>query len=63
MKNNAIENITEKIIKGLEFSFYKLVKEKQKNNEYLIFSYDGKIVKVKASDIKLTKKQYICKSL
>ena len=63
MKNNTIEDIREKIIKGLEISFHKLVKEKQKNNQYLIFSYDGKIVKVKASNIKLSKKNSFDKYL
>ena len=43
--------IREKILKGLEISFEKSVKEKAKNDEELIFEENGKIVKIKAKDI------------
>ena len=43
--------IREKILKGLEISFEKLVKEKAKNDEELVFSENGEIVRVKAKDI------------
>lgn len=38
---------------GLDLSFKKLVKAKQQNNDELAFSKNGKIVKIKARDIKL----------
>ena len=45
------DSIGEKILKGLEISFEKLVKEKAKSDEDLIFSENGEIVRVKAKDI------------
>jgi len=43
--------IREKILKGLQISFEKLVKEKAKNDEDLIFSENGEIIRVKAKEI------------
>ena len=43
--------IREKILKGLEISFERLVKEKAKNDEELVFSENGEIVRIKAKDI------------
>ena len=45
------DSIIEKIHKGLQISFEKLVKEKAKNDEDLIFSENGEIIRVKAKDI------------
>ena len=45
------DSIIEKILKGLEISFEKLVKEKAKNDEELVFSENGEIVRIKAKDI------------
>ena len=45
------EILTEKILKGIQISFEKLVKEKAKNDEELIFEENGKIVRIKAKDI------------
>ncbi len=47
------EKLKEQISKGLDLSFKKLVKQKQAENEVLIFFENGKIIKVKASDIKV----------
>jgi hypothetical protein len=44
--------LTKKIAKGLKLSFKRLVLSKQKTNSILAFSQDGKIVKIKARDIK-----------
>jgi len=49
MKNNDIKN---KILSGLELTFKKLVNSKSKNDGYLIYSKDGKIIKVRARDLK-----------
>jgi len=43
--------LREKILKGIQISFEKLVKEKAKNDEELIFSENGEIVRIKAKDI------------
>ena len=45
------DSIIEKIHKGLHISFEKLVKEKAKNDEELVFSENGEIVRIKAKDI------------
>jgi hypothetical protein len=55
MSNLEINNteIREKIRKGLDLTFKKLVAYKQKNNGVFVFSENGKIITVKAKDIKL----------
>jgi len=45
------ENLGEKILKGLQISFEKLVKEKAKNDKDLIFEENGEIVRIKAKEI------------
>jgi len=50
-KDFNTEKLETQISKGL-LSFKKLVLQKQAENGYLIFSEKGKIIKVKASDIK-----------
>jgi hypothetical protein len=57
MKKINIETLSfsEALKAGLELSFKKLVKEKRLRNETLAFSRNGKIVTVKARDIKLKK--------
>ncbi len=52
MENNNIE-LREKIRLGLSLAFKKLVAYKAKNDGVLVFSDQGKIIKVKAKDIKL----------
>ncbi len=42
----------ERILKGLTLSYTRLVEEAKKNDDYLVFSENGKIVKVQARDIK-----------
>ncbi|MBC6109925.1 hypothetical protein ACFOG5_07880 [Pedobacter fastidiosus] len=55
MENNLISNIEirEKIRNGLNLAFEKLVAQKKKNSGVFVFSDQGKIIKVKAKDIKL----------
>ncbi|WP_158526268.1 hypothetical protein [Pedobacter paludis] len=55
MGNNHTSNIEmrEKIRNGLNLAFKKMVNYKSKNDGYLVFSENGKIIKVKAKDIKL----------
>ncbi|GGK88984.1 hypothetical protein ACD591_18700 [Rufibacter glacialis] len=45
------EELKNKILKGLDLAFIKLVKAKQKVNGELVFSQDGKIIRVKATDL------------
>jgi hypothetical protein len=53
MENNNNIELREKIRLGLSLAFKKLVAYKAKNDGVLVFSDQGKIVKVKAKDIKL----------
>jgi hypothetical protein len=54
-QNNGFQmnnkELREKIISGLELSFKRLVSSKSKEDKELVFSKDGKIVKVKARDL------------
>ncbi|GAB2800405.1 hypothetical protein GCM10027275_53030 [Rhabdobacter roseus] len=45
------KELREKIISGLELSFKRLVISKSKEDKELVFSKDGKIVKIKARDL------------
>jgi hypothetical protein len=46
------ELLSNKIKKGLELSFKRLVEKTKKENGRLVFSKDGKIFYVQASDLK-----------
>jgi len=54
MKNRILENadIKEGVIKGLNLTFEKLLTAKRQTNGIFVFSQNGIIKKVKASDIK-----------
>jgi hypothetical protein len=52
-KETTLQLLHKKISDGLELTFKKLVTYKAKNGGTLVFSDQGKIVKVKAKDIKL----------
>ena len=54
MSELEIKEIREKILLGLSVSFQRLVEQKERNGEELVFSQNGKIVKVKAADIRKT---------
>ena len=51
MSKVDVEELSEKIIKGLELSFDRMLIKKQKQNEELVFERNGKIVLVKAEDL------------
>ncbi len=53
MKNRILENsdIKERVKKGLDMTFEKLLKAKSQTNGILILSQNGIIKKVKASDL------------
>lgn len=49
----TLQLLHEKISVGLDLTFRKLVAQKKKNSGTFVFSDQGKIIKVKAKDIKL----------
>ena len=51
MTPKKIEELHNNIVKGIELSFKRLVAQKQKDDEELIFSQNGKIVRIKARDL------------
>jgi hypothetical protein len=51
MNNDKIIELRGKILKGIELAFEKLVKIKQQNNGEFVYSKDGKIFIVKASEL------------
>jgi hypothetical protein len=51
MSKVDVAELSEKIIRGLELSFDKMLIQKQKQNEELVFERNGKIVLVKAEDL------------
>jgi hypothetical protein len=52
MNNENIKDLREKILKGLELAYRKLIIAKSKNNEELVYSKDGNIIFIKASELK-----------
>ena len=50
-KNIDVQKLRDKISKGLDLSFQKLVKLKKAQNGFLILSEKGQIKKIKASDL------------
>jgi hypothetical protein len=51
MINNNIIDLREKILKGIALAFDKLIQTKQKNNDELVYSKNGKIVFIKANEL------------
>jgi len=51
MNNKKIIELREKILKGIELSFEKLIITKKKNNGDFVYSKDGKIIIVKANEL------------
>lgn len=54
MENSDLKNdeLLKKIEKGLDLTFKKLVKSKRQTDGTFVFSEDGKIKKIKATDMK-----------
>ncbi|OFX42420.1 MAG: hypothetical protein A2046_13420 [Bacteroidetes bacterium GWA2_30_7] len=53
-KSKKIKDIREKIFKGLDLAFKRLVEKTAKENGKLVFSENGKIIYIDAKDIKLS---------
>ncbi len=51
MDEKEIIEIRTKILEGVSLAFRRLVEQKKKNNEDLVFSQDGKIIKIRACDL------------
>ncbi len=50
-KEQKLEELHEKITKGIQIAFEKLVIQKKKDDGEFVFSKDGKIVVIKARDM------------
>lgn len=51
MNNEMIIELREKILKGIEVAYKKLIKTKQKNNGEFVYSKDDKIIIIKANEL------------
>jgi len=51
MNKEDAKIMQDKIVKGVELAYKRLLIEKQKDDSELVFSHNGKIVKVKARDL------------
>ena len=56
MNKAEVEIMQEKIMKGVELAYERLLIGKQKDDSELVFSHNGKIVAVKARDLVIKKK-------
>lgn len=52
MNNDKIKDLHDKIIKGLDLTFINLLRSKQKEDGEFIFSENGKIIRIKANEMK-----------
>jgi hypothetical protein len=52
MNRENIKELREKILKGIELSYDRLLISKQKDDDELVFSRNGQIVKIKARKLK-----------
>jgi hypothetical protein len=51
MTEERMKDLSERILKGIDLAYQRLLISKQKEDGELVFSKDGKIVKVKARDL------------
>lgn len=51
MNKEEVKVMRNKIIKGIDLAYERLLIAKQKDNSELVFSRNGKIIKVKAQDL------------
>jgi hypothetical protein len=54
MRSVETNDLKKKILSGIELAFKKLVETKSKEDGELVFSKDGKIIKIKARDLQKT---------
>ena len=51
MNKDKVKELRNKIIKGIDLAYARLLTDKQKDDSELVFTRNGKIVKVKAKDL------------
>ena len=51
MNRNKVKELRNKIIEGIDLAYDRLLTAKQKDDSELVFSRNGKIVKIKAKDL------------
>lgn len=51
MNKDKVKELRNKIIKGIDLAYARLLTTKQKDDSELVFTRNGKIVKVKAKDL------------
>jgi len=52
MSDVEIKELRDKIVRGIALAYERLVEQKKKEDGELVFSDKGKIVKIKARDLK-----------
>ena len=52
MKNDLPDNLSDRIMDGIRLAVKKVYENARKNDEEVVFMRDGKIVKMKARDMK-----------
>ena len=55
--NHPYSEIRDKIIAGTKLAFHRLVENAKLNDDYLVFSKNGKIVKVRARSLNTSEKR------
>jgi hypothetical protein len=55
MSNSEFDQLADKITKGVKLAIYRLIEKTKKEDGELVISRDGKVVKVKARDLKSEK--------
>jgi len=51
MEKNKIEDLRTRILEGIDLYIKRLIIKKSKDDKDLVFSKDGKIIRVKAKDL------------
>ena len=51
MNRNKVKELRNKIIEGIDLAYDRLLTAKQKDDSELVFSRNGKILKIKAKDL------------
>jgi len=51
VRNHKNRNVRDRILKGGRLAIKRLIAREKKNNSYLVISRNGKVVKVKASEL------------
>lgn len=49
--NRDVNDLTDKILKGIDLAYRRLVESKAKDNQDLVFSENGKVIHVKAKTL------------